>query len=147
MVDLDDGRGGPLGGGEQRGGGRGHDEVAGPQEVPRLGRVGDGAAEPAQERRGGLDVGDAEDPHHPARLPQGGDRHPQPAPGDDEHRAAGEIADQVERHPPEHRRDEGVEVHVEAPGVGDVGAFEPAAGGSGETAHATTRRWATGAHS
>ena len=117
--------------------------MTGPEQAGGLGRVGHGAAEPAQQAGHRLDVEQAEHPHRPARRPEGGDGGPQAVPGDEEHGAVGHVDGEVERHPLEQRRQEGDEVGVEPPRVGLVRAVEPAP----DEAHATARRWATGAHS
>ena len=117
--------------------------MAGPEEAGGLGRVGHGAAQPAQQPGHRLDVGDAQHPHRPARRPHGGDGRAQPVLRDEEHRAVGDVDGEVERHPPDERGEEGDEVGVEAPRVGLVRAVEPPP----DEAHATARRWATGAHS
>lgn len=119
--------------------------MAGAQEAGGLGRMGDGAAEPAQQAGHRLDVGDAEHPDRPAGGPQGGDRRAQALPGHEQHGAVGHVDGEVERHPLDERGQQRDEVGVEPPRVGLVRAVEPPP--DERRAHATDRRWATGAHS
>ena len=122
----------------------GDDDLARPEQRLGLGGVGDGAAEASEHRRQGLDVGDAEHANRPARGPEEGDGRGDAVPGGHEDRPVGRHVDgPADREPGQERGDEAEQVGVEPPRVGGVRAVEPPP----PEAHATARRWATGAHS
>ena len=117
--------------------------MPGPEQAGGLGRVGHGAAEAAEEAGHRLDIGDAEHPDRAAGGAQGGDGRPQAVAGHEQDGPVWHVDGEVERHLADERRQHGDEVGVEPPRVGLVRAVEPAP----DEAHATARRWATGAHS